>query len=181
MHYHVVASGSKIHPRTNAIFSWLAAMCMLNGTNSKFVASELKTTIVAHWRHLIKKSHRNSTDHNKISPGNVNKKKNMCIIVVASTVFPEIAPDAEYSNVILSCRWNAHTFKYTKNNVQVYCVQAEIRAYMTVGAYTNDVIAFKRHVRFDDLSVEEQSQSSATVIYNRLKLQYPSAVDYPVV
>ena len=105
----------------------------------------------------------------------------MCIIVVSSTVFPEIAPDAEYSNVILSCRWNAHTFKYTKNNAQVYCVQTEIRAYMTVGAYTNDVVAFKRHVRFDELTVEEQAQPAATVIYNRLKLQYPSAVDYPAV
>lgn len=154
---------------------------MPNGINSKLDARELKTIIVAHWKHLIKKSHRNCTDHNKISPGNVNKKKNMCIIVVASTVFPEIAPDAEYSNVILSCRWNAHTFKYTKNNAQVYCAQAEIRAYMTVGAYTNDVIAFKRHVRFDDLTVEEQALSAATVIYNRLKLQYPSAVDYPLV
>jgi len=36
-------------------------------------------------------------------------------------------------------------------------------------------------VRFDELTVEEQAQPAATVIYNRLKLQYPSAVDYPAV
>jgi hypothetical protein len=100
----------------------------------------------------------------------------MGIQIVAPTTFPEIAPDAEYSNIILSCRWNTNTFKYVKNNVRVYCVQAEIRAYMTPGAYENDIVTFKRHVRFDELTTVEQEQPAATVIYNRLKLQYPSAI-----